>query len=442
MYGLLNLTFAFAIGLSFGDPAVKAESPAVDPPAVPAGDPARTVDPKAKAIIERGMAEARTLRSLEVVSRMTLEGPDAAEKAPDLDTVARWTFDFTDASGDGNAPFSRVAIETLADGTVTRRVTFDGTRARSLDEKARTFTHGTLRDVGDPSVVMPGWFLDNRMGISPVGFGPDDMALPDLVAASIVGEETLDGTPCDVLESVRARRMPAPPGTDGAAGEARELRIRETVAYARTDGLARRARLVIEIEGVPPDGMASVATFTGVKANPPVGDATFDTGEPAGYAKAEPPKRMERDGPGLKVKAGDAAPAFALKDADGREVTLASLAGRVVLLDFWATWCGPCKAAMPAIQKIHDDYRDRPVSVLGVNVAERKPDAGKSYFADKGYTYGCLLAGEELSNAYGISGIPTLVVIGKDGRVELIEVGLGPDGDRELRAAIDAALAR
>src|SRR5207249_2163272 len=53
---------------------------------------------------------------------------------------------------------------------------------------------------------------------------------------------------------------------------------------------------------------------------------------------------------GLKFAAGDAAPAFALKDADGKEVTLESLKGRVVLLDFWATWCGPCKMAMPKVQ--------------------------------------------------------------------------------------------
>jgi hypothetical protein len=79
---------------------------------------------------------------------------------------------------------------------------------------------------------------------------------------------------------------------------------------------------------------------------------------------------------------------------------------------------------------------------LGVNTWEKKEGAGKKYMTDKGFTYGCLLAGDELATSYGISGIPTLIVIGKDGKVEKIEVGFGPEGDKGLRTAIDAALAK
>jgi thiol-disulfide isomerase/thioredoxin len=145
----------------------------------------------------------------------------------------------------------------------------------------------------------------------------------------------------------------------------------------------------------------------------------------------------------LKVKAGDAAPDFKLKDTDGKEVSLDSLKGKVVLLDFWATWCGPCKAAMPLIQKIHEDYKSKGVAVYGVNTWEKKEGAGKKYMDDKKYTYGCLLAGDDLaSKGYGTSGIPTLVIIDKGGKIAMIEVGLGPDGDKKLRAAIDASLAK
>jgi thiol-disulfide isomerase/thioredoxin len=122
-------------------------------------------------------------------------------------------------------------------------------------------------------------------------------------------------------------------------------------------------------------------------------------------------------------------------------VTLASLKGKVVLLDFWATWCGPCKAAMPSIQKIHDDYKDKGVAVLGVNTWEKKEDGAKKYMESKGFNYGCLLKGDDLATAYGVTGIPTLVVIGKDGKVALVEVGMGPNGADGLRKAIDAALA-
>ena len=86
-----------------------------------------------------------------------------------------------------------------------------------------------------------------------------------------------------------------------------------------------------------------------------------------------------------------------------------------------------------------EDYKDKGVAVYGVNTWERKEGAAKKYIAEKGYTYPCLLGGDDLaSKSYGTSGIPTLVVIGKDGRIAMVEVGFG--GDAKIRAAIDAAL--
>jgi thiol-disulfide isomerase/thioredoxin len=98
---------------------------------------------------------------------------------------------------------------------------------------------------------------------------------------------------------------------------------------------------------------------------------------------------------------------------------------------------------MPTMQKLHDHYAaaGKPVVILGVNTWERKADAAKDYMASKKFTYGCLLAGDELAAAYGIRGIPTLVVIGKDGRIAKIEVGLADMSGAGLRKAIDAALA-
>jgi thiol-disulfide isomerase/thioredoxin len=402
--------------------------------------PARLVEPRANSIIERGIAAAKSLETLEVVSYMTLEGPGAADAGQAPSTPARWIMDFRGAKDD--APFVRVAIESLQDGEAVRRVNFNGTEARSADLVKKTYMVGEFRAVGDQSTMMPGWFVDNRLGMAPVGGGPDDMRIPPLVDARMVGEETLDGTACDLVRSTRAKLLPALDAPDGAKIPAREMRIVETVAYARADGLPRRATIEIQLDGVPSDGIISVATFTGVKPNPTLDDDAFATGPIDGYQRVEPPTQMKRSETGFKVKTGDAAPAFALKDAQGREVTLESLKGRVVVLDFWATWCGPCKAAMPAIQKIHESYANEPVSVFGINVSERKPEAGAEYFKEKKYTYGCLLAGESLANDYGVSGIPTLVVIGKDGKIALLEMGFSPEGEQGLRLAIDAALGK
>jgi thiol-disulfide isomerase/thioredoxin len=146
------------------------------------------------------------------------------------------------------------------------------------------------------------------------------------------------------------------------------------------------------------------------------------------------------EAPELKVAAGDDAPAFTLKDTAGTEVTLASLKGRVVLLDFWATWCGPCKAAMPSIQKIHEHFKDKPVSIIGVNTWEEKPTAAADYMKKKGFTYGCLLKGDDLATAYGISGIPTLVLIDANGKVLDISVGFDPAEEDALIKKIEAQL--
>ena len=139
---------------------------------------------------------------------------------------------------------------------------------------------------------------------------------------------------------------------------------------------------------------------------------------------------------------GDAAPDFNLTSLDGNQVSLASLKGDVVLLDFGATWCRPCKAAMPTIQKLHEAYKDKGVVILGVNTWEKNADAAKDYMARNKFTYGRLLNGDDLAKAYGVTGIPTLVIIGKDGKVAMADMGLSDDTGASLRKVIDAALAK
>ncbi|HTE05267.1 MAG TPA: TlpA disulfide reductase family protein [Planctomycetota bacterium] len=138
---------------------------------------------------------------------------------------------------------------------------------------------------------------------------------------------------------------------------------------------------------------------------------------------------------------GKHAPDFTLKDAQGVEHSLSSLRGKLVVLDFWATWCGPCKAAMPGVQKLHERFKDKGVVVIGVDGFERSADADPAgYMAGKGYTYTLLLHGEALAESYAIEGLPTFLVIGDDGVVLAREIGK-PDDETVLPALLERQIA-
>lgn len=122
---------------------------------------------------------------------------------------------------------------------------------------------------------------------------------------------------------------------------------------------------------------------------------------------------------------GDAAPAFYLKDASGASVKLADFKGRVVLLNFWATWCVPCKAEIPWFQEFDKAYKDRGLSVVGISMDEDGWAVVKPYVEERKIGYTMLLGNDELSVAYGdIYSLPTTFLIDGEGKVAAIHRGL------------------
>ena len=105
-------------------------------------------------------------------------------------------------------------------------------------------------------------------------------------------------------------------------------------------------------------------------------------------------------------------------------------------MDFWATWCGPCRQIMPALQKLHEKYKDQGAVVIGMNCWESGDPL--AYMKDKGFNYGLIMNADEAAKAYGVSAIPTLYVIGKDGKV--VHRSVGADSVEDLEAAIQKAL--
>ncbi|MBI2302532.1 MAG: TlpA family protein disulfide reductase [Armatimonadetes bacterium] len=141
---------------------------------------------------------------------------------------------------------------------------------------------------------------------------------------------------------------------------------------------------------------------------------------------------------------GKVAPNFTLKDLSDAAVTLSALKGKVVFLDFWATWCPPCRAALPHTQEIskRQEARKGKLVVLALDQAESK-DTVRNFMHRNGYTFRCLLDKDgAVGGKYNVHGIPLFAVIDKHGVVKAVEVGYDEETTPgRIDRAINAALA-
>ena len=246
------------------------------------------------------------------------------------------------------------------------------------------------------------------------------------------------GVMCDVVRSDDGRQRP------------------HRVFIAQSDHLPRRIEHRIE-DGTMND--AQVWLMTDVKINEPAPAGSFAISTPEGwrYLPATPPATATtpKGGDGTTTTAAaplsprqravgvnvqDLAPDFELANETGEKVKLSGLHESVVVLDFWGTWCLPCRRASPELQKLVDDYKGKPVKAFGLAVRETTDEKPIAYMKEGNYTYGLLLKADEVAKLYRVKAYPTYFVVGKSGEVVYSVAGYDDKTFPAIRRAVDAAL--
>ena len=134
-------------------------------------------------------------------------------------------------------------------------------------------------------------------------------------------------------------------------------------------------------------------------------------------------------------------PEFSGVTADGQKVSLAGLSGRVILLNFWATWCLECRSEMPTFERLHQEFSAQGLAVVGINAREGTVTI-REYAKELGLTFPLILdPSGKINSAYGVIGLPTTFLIGRDGRPVALAVGPREWASTPARALIQALLA-
>ncbi len=149
----------------------------------------------------------------------------------------------------------------------------------------------------------------------------------------------------------------------------------------------------------------------------------------------------DRQGKGL-LQTGTMAPDWTIKDANGNSHSLSDYEGKIVVMDFWATWCGPCIRAMPGLQKLHEKYQNDGVAIIGISTSENDNADPAKFMADKQFTYQLLVKGDTVANTYRVRGIPSFYVIDPSGKIVYSAVGYDPSHEEEIEKVINEELAK
>ncbi len=122
-------------------------------------------------------------------------------------------------------------------------------------------------------------------------------------------------------------------------------------------------------------------------------------------------------------KGSSLAPEFSLKTLTGEEISLSKYKGKTLLIDFWATWCGPCRESIPHLVHLYKTYRGQGLEVVGLSMDKGDPKTVDHFVKSLDMPYPIAITPEEIARAYGVNGLPTTVLIDKEGKIREKIVG-------------------
>jgi thiol-disulfide isomerase/thioredoxin len=339
---------------------------------------------------------------------------ELAEAAASSVPAVAYDFEYSEFDTDGSLSLSfmgSMLLERMVDSrnyrmrlefsTGRTKIVTDGERVSRLDEEEKTVRFSSIFSAGS-SLRAPALAAVMEAYLKPAPFH-DELA----ASATWDGVGEVGGSKCDLVR----------------------------VDYEDDDEDSRwcfdvASHLPLQLEWISDEGSERLRLLD-LQVDPERTPSDFILETPKGYSNV--PYEL-----GLGV--GSVVPDWTLSRPDGSEVSSRQLLGRIVVLDFWASWCPPCLESMPALQELHDDLSNEPVSVFGVQVLDEEDPV--SFMSERDLNYGLLVDGEEvLESIMGGQAIPSFVVIDHEGKVIGTGGGyFGEGSDAYLRSLVEEGL--
>jgi cytochrome c biogenesis protein CcmG/thiol:disulfide interchange protein DsbE len=136
------------------------------------------------------------------------------------------------------------------------------------------------------------------------------------------------------------------------------------------------------------------------------------------------------------------APDFSLKTLDGQEITLSKLRGKIVLIDFWATWCGPCREAIPHLIHLRNTYQAKGFEIIGLCQDKGDLEAVQRFVKSMEIPYPIAMGPEEVSRNFRVSALPTTVLVDREGKIRLKLLGFNTTIAQQMTSKIQELLSQ